>query len=174
GVVVLKRFAEALADGDHILACIRGSAINQDGRSNGITAPNRLAQEAVIRQALAYAGVAPHEVSYVEAHGAGTALGDPIELEALQNVLQPGRLPDQQLMVGTVKTNIGHTAGAAGIAGLIKTVLSLVHKEIPANLHFQQPNSHIRWQDNQITIPTATIPWHHSSSSAIAGVSSFG
>lgn len=174
GVLVLKRYEDALADGDHILACIRGSAINQDGRSNGLTAPNRMAQQNVISQALARAGLDPHAVSYIEAHGAGTALGDPIEIEALQNVLTRGRLPGQPLLVGTVKTNIGHTAGAAGVAGLIKTVLSLVNREIPAHLHFEKPNPHIRWQDDSIVIPTTTVAWPESGAPAIAGVSSFG
>ncbi len=139
GVVVLKRLSDALADGDRVLAVIRGSAVNQDGASSGLTAPNGPAQEAVIRAALANGGVAPHEVSYVEAHGTGTALGDPIEVQALGAVLGPGRAADQPLLVGSVKTNLGHLEAAAGVAGLIKVVLVLEHGEIPPSLHFSSP-----------------------------------
>ncbi len=174
GFVVLKRLSEAEADHDTILAVIRGSAVNQDGRSNGMTAPNRLAQETVIRQALHNAGVAPDEVSYVEAHGSGTPLGDPIEIEALHNVLGQHRRPEEYLLVGSVKTNIGHLAGAAGIAGLIKTVLALQNREIPAHLHLTTPNPHISWQKQSVTIPTSTIPWQSERTTRIAGVSSFG
>ncbi len=128
GVVVLKRLSDALAHSDNILAVIRASAVNQDGRSSGITAPNGAAQEAVIRQALANAGVKPEEIWYVEAHGTGTSLGDPIEAHALAAVLGPGRTTENPLVVGSVKTNIGHLEAAAGVAGLIKTVLSLQHE----------------------------------------------
>ena len=143
GMVVLKRLSDALRDQDNILAVIRGSAINQDGRSNGLTAPNGLAQQTLIRQALDNAGVTPSQISYVEAHGTGTALGDPIELNALKEVLMVERSPEQTLWVGSVKTNIGHLEAAAGIAGLIKVVLSLKNREIPANLHLKQLNPHI-------------------------------
>ena len=129
GIVVLKRLADAAADGDHVLAVIRGSAINHDGRSSGFTVPNGLAQQAVIEQALYSAGIPPSRVGYVEAHGTGTALGDPIELEALGAVFGDHR--DPPLVVGSVKTNVGHLETAAGIAGLIKVVLSLQHGEIP-------------------------------------------
>lgn len=175
GIVVLKRLAEALADNDPIQAIILGSAINQDGRSNGITAPNRLAQEEVIHTALLRASIDPQQISYVEAHGTGTALGDPIEIEALANVLGKGRSPEQSLFVGTVKTNIGHLAGAAGIAGLIKTVLALQHRAIPPHLHFKTPNPHVNWQSIPVKIPDIRIPWQDSSNEArFAGVSSFG
>ena len=174
GVVVLKRLNDAIADGDPILAVIRGSAVNQDGRSNGMTAPNKLAQEAVIRKALATAQLDPLRVSYVEAHGSGTALGDPIEIEALSTVLGKERAPESPLFVGSVKTNIGHLAGAAGIAGLMKTVLALQHKEIPAHLHVKQLSPHISWSDHAIAIPTTTTPWPSAYETRIAGVSSFG
>ncbi|HEU5382932.1 MAG TPA: SDR family NAD(P)-dependent oxidoreductase [Ktedonobacteraceae bacterium] len=174
GVVVLKRLARAQADGDPILAVIRGSAVNQDGRSNGITAPNRLAQEAVIKRALANASLDPHRVSYVEAHGSGTPLGDPIEIEAINTVLGRDRQAGQNLLVGSVKTNIGHLAGAAGIAGLIKTVLALQHKEIPAHLNVKAPNPYIPWQELPITLPDQTISWPTEQEPRVAGVSSFG
>src|SRR5205823_10260331 len=129
GLVVLKRVSDALADGDRILAVIRGSATNQDGRSNGLTAPNGPSQVAVIRDALANAGVNPADVSYVETHGTGTSLGDPIEAQALGEALGTGRAADRPLLLGSVKTNLGHHESAAGIAGLIKVVLSLGHGE---------------------------------------------
>ncbi len=174
GVVVLKRLSHALAAGDPILAVIRGSAVNQDGRSNGITAPNRLAQEAVIRRALANASLDPQRVSYVEAHGSGTPLGDPIEIGAIHTVLGKDREAGQPLLVGSVKTNIGHLAGAAGIAGLIKTVLALQHKEIPAHLNVKTPNPYIPWQELPITLPNQTVFWPAEQETRIAGVSSFG
>ena len=137
GVVVLKRLSKALADGDPIYAVIRGSAVNQDGRSNGLMAPNPLAQEAVLREAYRQAGVSPGEVQYVEAHGTGTLLGDPIEAKALGTVLGAERPPGRPCAVGSVKTNLGHLEAAAGIAGLIKVALALRHREIPPSLHFE-------------------------------------
>ena len=144
GVVVLKRLTDARADGDRILAVIRGTAVNQDGRSNGLTAPNGPAQEDVIRQALEAADVAPDEIDYVEAHGTGTSLGDPIEVGALARRARR-RTARAPLAIGSVKTNIGHLEAAAGIAGLIKTVLALERGEIPASLHFTTPNPFIPW-----------------------------
>jgi len=131
GMVALKRLSDAVADNSRILAVIRGSAINQDGRSGGFTAPNELAQQAVIRRALASARLVPGDVTYVEAHGTGTALGDPIEVQALAAVLGAGRAANQPLYLGSVKTNFGHLEAAAGIAGLIKVVLALQHRAIP-------------------------------------------
>ena len=174
GVVVLKRLSDAIKDGDSIRAVIRGSAVNEDGRSNSLTAPNGLAQQAVIRKALAAAGVAPHQVSYVEAHGSGTALGDPIEIEALGTVLCKGRSPQQALSVGAVKTNVGHLAAGAGIVGLIKTVLSLQHKEIPPHLNLKEPNPGIAWDEYPLVVPTTLKSWLVEQSPRIAGVSSFG
>jgi phthiocerol/phenolphthiocerol synthesis type-I polyketide synthase D len=174
GVVVLKRLADAIADGDRVLALIRGTAANQDGRSNGLTAPNGRAQTAVITDALADAGIAPAEVSYVEAHGTGTPLGDPIELHALGAALSPGRDARDLVQVGSVKTNIGHLEGAAGIAGLIKTILMLQARRIAPSLHFEQPNPFIDWASIPVTVPTSLAPWEPRQGRRVAGVSSFG
>ena len=143
GVLVLKRLSDAVADGDRILAVVRGTAVNQDGRSGGLTVPNGPAQETVIRAALADGRVDPADISYVEAHGTGTSLGDPIEVRALAGALGAGRSQDNPLAIGSVKTNIGHLESAAGIAGVIKVILSLQHEYIPPHLHFRQPSPHI-------------------------------
>ena len=174
GVIVLKRLTDAVADGDNILALIRGSAMNQDGRSNGITAPNGPSQQAVIRKALQQAGVTPSEISYVECHGTGTALGDPIEVQSLGAVLAAGRSPDNPVIIGSIKTNIGHLETAAGVAGLIKVVLALQHQEIPPHLHFQEPNPHIPWEELGVTVPTSRTPWPARQGRRLAGVSSLG
>jgi acyl transferase domain-containing protein len=174
GIVVLKRLKNALEEGDRVLAVIRGSAINQDGRSNGITAPNGPAQEAVLKQALINAEVTPSQIDYVELHGTGTSLGDPIEAEALGNVLTQGRPADERCAVGSVKTNIGHLESAAGIAGLIKVALSLQHRQIPASLHFQTPNPYIPLDRLPLKVQTALGAWPCETKLAIAGVSSFG
>jgi acyl transferase domain-containing protein/NADP-dependent 3-hydroxy acid dehydrogenase YdfG/acyl carrier protein len=172
--LVLKRFADAVADGDRILALIRGTAANQDGRSNGLTAPNGLAQTRVVTDALADADVPPGVVGYVEAHGTGTALGDPIELHALDAALSPGRAPGEPVIVGSVKTNIGHTEGAAGVAGLIKTILMLQAKQIAPSLHFATPNPFIEWSRIPISVATRLEPWSPIAGRRVAGVSSFG
>jgi acyl transferase domain-containing protein/acyl carrier protein len=174
GLVVLKRLSDALTDGDRILALIRGSAINQDGRSSGLTVPNVNAQESVIREALAPAGVDPGQIGYIEAHGTGTALGDPIEARALARVFAPGRSADQPLVVGSVKTNVGHLEAAAGIAGLIKAVLAFHHEEIPANLHFHEMNPHIDWGGLPVEIPARNREWRRGKTPRLAGVSAFG
>ena len=174
GMVVLKRLSDALADGDDILAVIRGSAINQDGRSAGLTAPNGPAQEAVIRSALANAGVDPLEVGFVEAHGTGTSLGDPIEMRALGAVFGRGRERQKPLVIGSVKTNLGHLEAAAGVAGLIKLVLATQHGEIPKQIHFNEPSSYIPWQDLPVVIPTERLPWASANNPRIGSVSSFG
>jgi myxalamid-type polyketide synthase MxaE and MxaD len=174
GVVALKRLSTAIADGDQILALIRGSAVNQDGRSNGLTAPSGPAQAAVIRQALRSANVAPAQIGYLEAHGTGTPLGDPIEVSALQSVLLDGRAPDQPCLLGSVKTNIGHLEAAAGIAGLIKVVLALHHQEIPPHLHLRTLNPHIALDGTALAIPTTRQPWPAGGEPRRAGVSSFG
>jgi acyl transferase domain-containing protein/acyl-CoA synthetase (AMP-forming)/AMP-acid ligase II/acyl carrier protein len=173
GIVVLKTLAAAQRDGDNILALIRGSAVNQDGRSNGLTAPNGLAQEAVIRRALQTAGVTPDQISYVETHGSSTPLGDPIEFEALKAVLMPQRTEAQPCILGAVKSNIGHLEAAAGIAGLIKTVLCLHKGEIPPNLNFTRLNSHISLEHTSFVIPTQRLPWPQRER-RLAGVSAFG
>ena len=155
GIVVLKRLSDAQKDGDPILAVIRGSAVNQDGRSNGLTAPNGPAQQAVIRQALSNAEVKPAEVDFVETHGTGTALGDPIEVQALAAALGEGRGQDRPLTIASIKTNIGHLESAAGVAGLMKVVVALQHEEIPPHLHFKEPNPYIPWRDLPVRVPAA-------------------
>jgi acyl transferase domain-containing protein/acyl carrier protein len=174
GLVVLKPLSRALADGDPIYAVIRGSAVNQDGRSNGLMAPNPLAQEAVLREAYRRAGVSPGHVQYVEAHGTGTFLGDPIEAKALGTVLAIDRPPGRPCALGSVKTNLGHLEAAAGVAGLIKVALALKHLEIPPSLHFQEPNPHIPFDELSLRVQTTLGPWPAQSSPALAGVSSFG
>ncbi|HEY7494004.1 MAG TPA: beta-ketoacyl synthase N-terminal-like domain-containing protein, partial [Candidatus Tectomicrobia bacterium] len=174
GIVILKRLSDALKDGDTILALIRGSAVNQDGRSNGLTAPNGLAQQAVIRQALENARVLPAHIRYVETHGTGTPLGDPIEVQALATVLGQGRAPDQPCVLGSVKTNIGHLEAAAGIAGLIKAVLALRHGEIPPHLHLQQLNPLISWGNTPLEIATERCPFPQGEGPLAVGVSAFG
>ena len=174
GVVVLKRLSDALKDGDPVRAVIRGSAVNQDGRSNGLTAPNGLAQQAVIREALRAANVPPARVSYLEAHGTGTPLGDPIEVNALKAVLLEGRPAGDPCWLGSVKTNVGHLEAAAGMAGLIKTVLALQHREIPPHLNLQTLNPHISLRDTPLQIATSSQPWTVNAGTRVAGVSSFG
>lgn len=174
GVVVLKRLSDALANGDSIVAVVRGTAVNHDGRSNGLTAPNGLAQQAVIRQALANAGVEPGQIGYVEAHGTGTSLGDPIEVDALKAVLLQGRGRDHRCLLGSVKTNIGHLEAAAGIAGLIKTALVLKHGLIPSHLHLKQVNPLIQLDNTPIEIVTDPQSWGRTNDKRYAGVSSFG
>ena len=168
------RLSDAVADGDRILAVVRGSAVNQDGRSGGLTAPNGPAQEAVIRAALAAAGVAPAAIGYIEAHGTGTPLGDPIEVGALGAVFGPGRAARQPLAIGSVKTNLGHLEAAAGVAGVIKVILALQRGAIPPNLHFHAGNPHIDWAALPLTVPVETVPWQPIDGRRLAGVSSFG
>ncbi len=174
GVVVLKTLSSAKANGDRILAIIRGSAVNQDGRSGGLTAPNGPAQEAVIREALADGGVAPGEISYLEAHGTGTSLGDPIEVQAACAVLCQDRPADQPLALGSIKTNIGHLEAAAGVAGLLKVIVALQHKSIPPHLHLTKKNPYIDWDRWPIFVPTALTHWNPINGKRIAGLSSFG
>lgn len=177
GIVVLKRLSDACTDGDRILAVIRGTAINQDGRSNGLTAPNGQAQQAVIRAALHNAHLAPSDLGYIEAHGSGTPLGDPIEWQALEAVFRPdasdGKRP-APCAVGTVKTNIGHLEAAAGIAGLMKAVLALQHRRIPAHLHLKEINPRITLDGSPLHIPTRLSEWPARGARLRAGVSSFG
>ncbi|HEY9800293.1 MAG TPA: type I polyketide synthase [Leptolyngbyaceae cyanobacterium] len=173
GVLVLKRLSDAIANGDRILALIRGSAVNHNGTSSGLTVPSKQAQENLIRQALANARVNPHEVDYVEAHGTGTILGDPIEVRALGTVYGKGRTDDQPLLIGSVKTNIGHLEAAAGVAGLIKVILALQHNQIPPHLHYQTPNPHIDWQQLPVKVAQSLTGWT-SDKPRLAGVSSFG
>ncbi|CKY89288.1 phthiocerol type I polyketide synthase PpsA [Mycobacterium tuberculosis] len=174
GVVVLKRLTDAQRDGDRVLAVICGSAVNQDGRSNGLMAPNPAAQMAVLRAAYTNAGMQPSEVDYVEAHGTGTLLGDPIEARALGTVLGRGRPEDSPLLIGSVKTNLGHTEAAAGIAGFIKTVLAVQHGQIPPNQHFETANPHIPFTDLRMKVVDTQTEWPATGHPRRAGVSSFG
>jgi acyl transferase domain-containing protein/acyl carrier protein len=174
GIIVLKRLSDALADGDNILAVVRGSATNHNGSSSGLTVPNGLAQQILMKQALENAQIQSHQVSYIEAHGTGTSLGDPIEVRALGAVYSENRDANNPLWIGSVKTNIGHLESAAGIAGLVKVVLALQHKEIPPHLHLQTVNPHISLAGNQIKIPQQPTPWLGVDDRRIAGLSSFG
>ncbi len=173
-MIALKRLADAQAAGDPILAVIRGSAVNSDGRSSGLTVPNGPAQQAVLRRALADAMLNPADVDYVEAHGTGTPLGDPIEIEALGTVMRTGREPDRPLKIGSVKTNLGHTEAASGLAGLLKVVMALRHEAIPPHLHFSTPNPGIPWRELPLSVPTSLSPWPRGGRPRRAGVSSFG
>ncbi|MFF8811781.1 SDR family NAD(P)-dependent oxidoreductase [Streptomyces pactum] len=174
GAVVLKPLRRALADRDTVYCVIRGGAVNQDGRSNGIMAPNPQAQEAVLRAAYADAGVRPERVDYVEAHGTGTLLGDPIEAKALAAVVGDGREPDRPCLIGSVKSNLGHLEAAAGIAGLIKTALMLRHRTVPRTLHFIRPNPHIPFDELPLEVADRQRRWPAADRPALAGVSSFG
>ena len=174
GVVILKRLSDALADGDNVLALIRGSATNQDGRSNGLTAPSVVAQGALIRSALDKARVLPRQISLIEAHGTGTSLGDPIEVEALKATYGEAGSTGKACVLGSVKTNIGHLESAAGIAGLIKAVLCLQHEAIPPHLHFQSLNPNISLEGTPFRITTALLPWPRGEERRLAAVSSFG
>ncbi len=174
GVIVLKRLAEALADGDRILAVVRSSAVNQDGRTSVLTAPSGLAQQAVIRQAIDSGQLNPWEITCVEAHGTGTSLGDPIEVEALAEVYGKHHPEGQVCALGSVKTNLGHLEAAAGVAGLMKVVLSMLHGAIPPHLHFSLLNPHISLDGTPFVIPTRLLDWPRGARRRIAGVSSFG
>ncbi|WP_246450250.1 type I polyketide synthase [Allostreptomyces psammosilenae] len=177
GVVVLKRLSDAVAAGDRIWAVLRGTAVNQDGRSAGLTVPNGQAQQAVIRDALLDAGVEAAAVSYVEAHGTGTPLGDPMELGALADALRAGAAASAEpVLVGSAKTNIGHLEAAAGVAGMIKVALALHHGEIPPHLHLENPNPHLNWDEIPVSVPRELTKWTSSVPGAprVAGLSSFG
>ena len=175
GMVVLKRLSDAEADGDRIWAVIRGAAVNQNGASAGPTVPNGPAQERVIEDALSQAGIAPADVDYLEAHGAGSALGDPIEVQAAAAVYGSARTEDRQLLIGSVKTNVGHLESAAGIAGLIKVVLAMRHGVIPKHLHFQTPNPHLDWERLPVRVVAEASDWPLTAGRPRrAGVSAFG
>ncbi|BBM86752.1 type I polyketide synthase [Candidatus Uabimicrobium amorphum] len=171
GAIVLKRLSQAQKDRDKILAVIQGSAVNQDGASGGLTAPNGPSQEAVILEALENAGLQPQDIDYVEAHGTGTSLGDPIEIQALANALR--NKGGKELIVGSAKTNIGHLEAAAGIAGVIKVVLSLYNERIPQHLHFNNPSPYIPWNDIAIEVAKEGQAWPRGEKPRFAGVSSF-
>ena len=174
GVVVLKPMSRAVAEGDRIYCVILASATNNDGASNGLSAPNPLAQQKLLRQVYRLAGVQPDHVHYVEAHGTGTPLGDPIEARSLGTVLGAAREPHRPLRIGSVKSNIGHLESAAGIAGLIKTVLSLHHRALPPSLHYEKPNPYIGFAELNLKVQDTLTAWPDDGSPATAGVSSFG
>ncbi|MDH6120729.1 acyl transferase domain-containing protein/acyl carrier protein [Kitasatospora sp. GAS204A] len=174
GVLVLKRLSDAERDGDRVLAVIHGTAVNQDGASSGLTVPSGRAQEAVINEALADAGLDGAQISYLEAHGTGTSLGDPIELAAAWAAFGPGRRPGEPLQIGSVKSNIGHSESASGIAGVIKTVLALRHRKLPASLHAENLNPHVPWDDMNLRVVDALTPWRTGDRPRLAAVSSFG
>ena len=174
GMIVLKRLSDAVRDGDRVVCVIRGSAVNHNGKSSGITVPNVKAQANLIRDALRNAKAEAEQISYVEAHGTGTLLGDPIEIEALASVFHDGRPKQDSLLIGSVKTNLGHLEAASGIAGLIKVALALQHREIPAQLHFNQPNPRMDWDHISIRVAAERSAWPSTSQLPMAGVSSFG
>lgn len=174
GVLVLKRLQDAEDDGDEILAVLKGSAVNSDGHSNGLTAPNPEAQEDVLRRAYADAGVAPEDVDYVEAHGTGTILGDPIEASALGRVLGAGRGIESPVLLGSAKTNIGHSESAAGVVGLIKVIEAMRHDIIPANINYAGPNRYIDFVAERLEVVEDPREWPEYSGKKVAGVSGFG
>ena len=174
GLVVLRRLADAVRDGDTIWAVVRGSAVNQDGRSTGLTAPNVRSQESLLREALLRARTVPEAVDFVETHGTGTALGDPIEVEALRAVFGAPRVDGSRCLLGAVKSNMGHLEAAAGVAGLIKAVLALRHERIPRNLHCRTMNPRLRIEGTALALANEPVAWPRGPRPRIAGVSAFG
>ncbi|PTL78227.1 type I polyketide synthase [Vitiosangium sp. GDMCC 1.1324] len=174
GALVLERLSDARARGANILAVIRGSAVGHDGPSSSFTVPNGVAQQTVIRQAMQGAGVSPAEVSYLEAHGTGTAIGDPIEVEAMWSVLKEGRKGGESLWMGSVKTNIGYPEAASGIVGMMKVVLAMRNKQLPAHLHLKKPNPYIDWKGMGVKVPVELTAWEPTQGRRIAGVTSYG
>ncbi|MET7307227.1 MULTISPECIES: type I polyketide synthase [unclassified Streptomyces] len=174
GALVLKRLSDAVADGDRVLAVVRGTGIMQDGRTNGIMQPSREAQADLLRHTYRTAGIAPSSIGYVEAHGTGTNVGDPIEAGALSEVLSTDRPEGQPLLIGSVKTNIGHLEAGAGVAGVIKAVLALQHGEIPPSLNCTDPNPAIPWDTNGLKVVTEPTGWPAAARPRRAGVSGYG
>ncbi len=174
GLIALKRLSDAIRDGDNILGKIIGSAINHNGPSGGLTVPNGTSQKELIQKTIQNAELTPDQIDYIEAHGTGTPLGDPIEINALHKVFSDSKTKENPLLVGSIKTNIGHLEAAAGIAGVLKMIVQLQNQKIYPHLHFDTPSSHIKWNNIKINIPTKNIPWEFNKTRRIGGVSSFG
>ncbi|HMB32372.1 MAG TPA: type I polyketide synthase, partial [Desulfohalobiaceae bacterium] len=174
GIVVLKRLSEAIGDKDPVRLVIRGTAVNQDGKSNGLTAPNGLSQEKVIRSALKDSGLSPADIDYIETHGTGTPLGDPIEVESIARVMGKEHTEENPVRIGSVKINIGHLEPASGIAGLFKVMLAMRNQALPPHFQFKDPNPYVAWEEIPIKVPTELTPWQKEDSPLRAGISSFG
>ncbi|MBE9029051.1 hypothetical protein IQ266_04660 [filamentous cyanobacterium LEGE 11480] len=174
GVVILKPLAQAQADGDRIYGVIQGSAVNHNGRGNGLTAPNPQSQKSLLKRAYEQANISPAQVQYIEANGSATSLGDALELKAIGEVVAIDRTPESRCAIGSVKTNIGNAETASGIAGLLKVALALKHQKLPPTLHFQQPNPNLALDQLPIEVPTSLTDWPLTDNAFVAGVSSFG